>query len=392
MPLGMALVFVLTLVLALPARALAAVPFGFVGMDVADPVFPAHDAGIDPAQQLDTMVLSGVDTVRVVFNWSSAQPYKSWSQVPADQIPEFTDAGGVPTNFADFDQIVALAAQHHVTVLPVVLYAPSWDSSRHPRNTYAAPAKDGPYGSFMTALVHRYGPNGIFWQTHSPKVPIRMWQVWNEPNINVFWPKQPFEKSYLALLRTAHQAIKSADHGAKVVLAGMPNFSWAALGRLYKYRVARKLFDVVAVHPYTRQPQGVITILEKVRAVMNASGDRRKPMLADEVSWPSSKGKTRHTEGFDFATTEAGQAKNIAALLPMLGRDRRKLRLLGFYYYDWAGTEQRNGNAFEFAGLFRWNSDNFVAKPAYFAFRRAALRLENCRQKGSAATVCTQRG
>ena len=383
---------VLALAIAVPAGASARVPTGFVGMVVANPVYPATNSSVDLSQQMGTMVGSGVESVRAVFNWSYAQPYKNWSQVPASEVSEFTDVGGVPTRFDQMDQIVAAAAQRHLALLPVVLYAPGWDASPHPATSYPRPANPGPYGQFMTALIERYGPSGTFWQTNSPKVPIRMWQVWNEPNINVFWPTQPFEKTYLSLLQVAHNAIKSADPGAKVVLAGMPNYSWLALSKIYKHKGARRLFDVVAVHPYTRQPGGVIKILGKVRTVMNAAGDRRKPIIADEISWPSSLGQTRHTEGFDFATTPAGQAKNLAKLIPMLGRDRTKLGLLGFYYYTWAGVETRNAVSFNFAGLFRFQAGRFVAKPAFYAFRSAALGLENCRQKGSVATVCLKPG
>ena len=74
-------------------------------------------------------------------------------------------------------------------------------------------------------------------------------------------------------------------------------------------------------------------------------------MIADEIGWPSSRGQTPHNAGFDFATTPAGQARNIAALLPMLGSERVKLRLQAFYYYTWIGAEQRNALAFDFAGL-----------------------------------------
>ena len=76
----------------------------------------------------------------------------------------------------------------------------------------------------------------------------------------------------------------------------------------------------------------------------------------------------------------------------MLGRDRTKLGLLGFYYYTWAGVETRNAVSFNFAGLFRFQAGRFVAKPAFYAFRSAALGLENCRQKGSVATVCLKPG
>jgi hypothetical protein len=171
----------------------------------------------------------------------------------------------------------------------------------------------------------------------------------------------------------------------------MPNFSWKALAKIYAVRGARKLFDVVALHPYTRQPSGVITILTKVRGVMNKAGDSRKPIVADEISWPSSLGQTHHTEGFDFATTPAGQARNVSSILPMLAAARSKLRLLGFDYYTWAGTDQRGALAFDFAGLFHLHGDQLTAKPAFYAFRRAALALDGCREKGAVATVCLKR-
>jgi hypothetical protein len=372
--------------------AAARVPHGFVGMVLGTPLYPlSADSKIDLAPQLDSMVASGVESLRFVVNWSYAQPYASDRDVPVGQESDFIDVGGVPTRFDQIDQLVALAAQRRLKLLPDVLYAPGWDVAHHSGGTYGRPSSTRAYANFMSALVQRYGPRGSFWQTHSPKVPIRTWQIWNEPNITVFWPQQPFARSYVSLLAAAHAAIKRADPGARIVLAGMPNFSWKALGRIYAVRGARKLFDVVAVHPYTRQPSGVITILTKVRQVMNAAGDRRKPILADEISWPSSLGQTHHSEGFDFATTVAGQARNLTAMLPMLARDRAKLRLVGFDYYTWAGTDERGALAFDFAGLFHIHGDQLSAKPAFYAFRRAALALDGCREKGAVATVCLKR-
>ena len=82
-----------------------------------------------------------------------------------------------------------------------------------------------------------------------------MWQIWNEPNTST-WPIQPFAKTYVALVRAARTAISRVDPGAKVVLAGMPNYSWHDLETIYRVRGARRLFDVVAIHPYTAQPAG----------------------------------------------------------------------------------------------------------------------------------------
>ena len=59
------------------------------------------------------------------------------------------------------------------------------------------------------------------------------------------------------------------------MLAGLPNYSWLELGRIYRVPGARNLFDVVAVHPYTKTPQGVLTILG-----VRAAGDERGRRLA----------------------------------------------------------------------------------------------------------------
>jgi hypothetical protein len=379
---------VIVLACALCATAGARVPRGFVGTVIGPPLYTSNSPSVDLSGALRTMASSGVENLRFVANWSYAQPYPSWAEVPASQKSDFVDAGGVPTRFDRLDEIVAAAAQHRLSLLPTVLYAPGWDAAPVSDTSYPQPSSVIPYANFLTALIHRYGPDGTFWHTHSPRVPIRSWQIWNEPNLSVFWPQQPFVSGYVALLAAAHAAIKAADPGARVVLAGMPNYSWRSLQQIYAVPGAARLFDVVAVHPYTHDPAGVITILRKIRHVMDASGDRRKPLIADEVSWPSSLGQTPHNDGYDFATTQRGQARNIAALLPMLARDRHQLGLLGFDYYDWAGAEQRGGRVFDFAGLFRFTPSGLVAKPAFHAFRRAALAMEGCRRKGAVATVC----
>jgi polysaccharide biosynthesis protein PslG len=385
------LAFVLSLTfapLSLSAVASARVPKGFVGLMPAPPIF---NRGVNLGHQLDVMVASGVESLRVEFDWNAAQPYAKESDVPAAKRKNFTIIGGVPTSFASTDGIVGLAAKRGLSILGVVLVTPTWAAGTHLPATYNLPASNSTYAHFLTALVQRYGPNGSFWREHPTikPVPIRMWQIWNEPNLQLYWPDTPFAPGYVAMLSAAHAAIKDADPGAKVVLAGMPNFVWDDLATIYAVHGARRLFDAVAVHPFTSQPAGVITILQKVRDVMNKNGDSRKPMLATEVSWPSSVGKS--SQSFGFETTEAGQASRVAALLPTLASDRKRLGLSGFYWYTWVGRELRGDKSFSFAGLFRLRNNKFVAKPAYTSFRRAALSIEGCKVKSSVATRCARR-
>src|SRR5579875_1383437 len=279
------------------------VPFGFVGMNVDQPVWP--NPGVDFSHQLDVMAGAGVDSIRAVIDWSATQPYASWSQVPAGQRSQYVDVGGVPTDFTDIDALVGLAAQHDMQLLPVVMNAPAWDGLNF-KGQVTAPRTPGPYAAFLRALVDRYGPRGSFWQENPqiPRRPVEMWQVWNEPNIWAFWPQAPapWYRGYIALLRAAHAAIKRADPRAKVVLAGMPNYSWINLRELIRHG-ARNLFDVVDVHPYTLTPGGVITILGYARQVLDRYGRRGVPLLAGEISWPS----TGAHWGWRASTTTTGR-------------------------------------------------------------------------------------
>jgi len=348
----------------------APLPPGFVGMNVTAPVYPTAPLVVF-GQQLSAMVSSGVESIRLPVYWGELQPRRSG-----------------PIQFGHLDQVVALCAARRLTIMMTVLGAPGWDGVPGP-GLFSTPQAPGPYASFIVALIHRYGPHGTFWRRHSPKVPVRMWQIWNEPNITGYWPQQPFEKRYVALLRASHAAIKRADPGATVVLAGMPNASWYYLNGIYRAG-GRGLFDEVAIHPYTAAPKGVITILSYVRRVMNQHHDRRVPMVATEIGWPGGLGVVHQTYG--IATTQAGQASKWRALVPMLLRRRRALGLSAFYYYDWASTDDPQGDAFAWAGLYLYSFGVFLPKPVSPVFKSTVLAMEHCKVRGAVATRCAQPG
>jgi hypothetical protein len=354
---------------------------------------PMLEGRVNLDRQLDLAVASGVESLRVAVDWSAMQPYRSEARVPRAFRPVFQNVAGIPTQFVALDHIVGSAARRGLTVLPVVESTPSWDALR-PGNPGSPPKSAAPFAAFLTALVGRYGPRGTFWSTHPglPRVPIRMWQIWNEPHLTTYWSVQPFATSYVKLLAVAHAALKSADPGAKVVLAGLANYSWRYLADIYRVPGASRQFNVVAIHPYTAQPAGVITILQRARAVMDRFGDNRKPILATEITWPSS--LHRAPAQFGVSLTESQQARRLGQLLALLVADRTKLGLMGFYWYTWMGDESPVGRpyAFDYAGLLKYVNGMVVAKPALSAFKREALAIEDCRGKTSAQGCVRSKG
>jgi hypothetical protein len=363
----------------------AAVPQGFVGVDVAPPAY-GQDNSPNFDNQVGSMVTNGVQSFRIAFNWAAAEPYENWGDVPPADVNEFTNVAGKPFDFQQTDMFVGDAAQHGVTVLPTVLYTPGWDSLNN-NNGIGTPKRSAPYGAYLTALIGRYGPNGSFWRENPQihKVPIRAWQIWNEENLSYDWP-QPYASSYAGLLRSAHAAIRKADPGAKVVLGALTNLAWKSIGQLYRIGGARDLFDEVSVNGFTKLPTDVILYMHYMRDAMDHYHDGAKPLLATELSFPSAVGKSK--QQFDFDTTEAGQARDIKALLPLIGASYKQVGLAGFYYDTWMGDENDHSLAFNFAGLVRFKQGTISNKPGLAAFRAGALSLEQCTRKGPLATSC----
>jgi hypothetical protein len=358
------------------------VPFGFIGMLIARPT-----ANVSLTErELRAMAASGVEAVRVPLLWREVQPYPSSAAVPPAQRARFHEAGGVPTDLGAYDRLVAAAARSGLSVLPTVLGSPPWARS-DPLNIGSPPSQPGPYARLLGVLVRRYREGGEFWRARPnlPARPIHDWQVWNEPSHRLYWSQQPYYTRYLRLLAAARREIKAADPGARVVTAGLVDRSWDQLDTLYR-RGGSRLFDVVAIHPFTLKVSNVMRIMRYAREVMRRHGDAGKPILVTELTWPSSKGRLASPSDFDV--TEAQQARLLSAGFLRLARARRRLGIERVYWASWLTRDASATDAFDFAGLRELRASGVIrTKPAYFAFRRVARRLEDC-VKTTVATRC----
>jgi hypothetical protein len=365
---ALSVILALAALLLVAAPAQSRVPEGWLGVTLDGP----FDAGKE--REWDRLAAAGAETVRTAMRWYHFQPYRTAADVPPSEAARFRDVEGVPTDFSRTDEFVAAAARRRLTVLPVVHAPPDW-AVADPGAIGARPRDPATFARFMKALVGRYGPSGSLWaeRPELPRVPIRHWQVWNEPNLTLYWSKQPFARSYVRMLRAASAAVHSADGGATVVLAGLTNKSWRALRAIYRAG-GRGHFDAVALHPFTRDPGDVLRLVRLARGVMARYGDRRVPVWVTELSWPAAKRKVRKRDRTGFEVTDAVQARNLGLVLRLLARDRKALRIERVVWYTWL-SEARGTNPFNWSGLRRVRGRSVVGTPALRAFRRAARAL-----------------
>jgi len=367
------------------SQAATHVPYNFVGMVGNSTALELNRTDA----MLDKMVHQGVGAVRFEINWAGAQPYPKWKKVPKSQRSGYVKEGGVPTSYWNSDRLVGAMAKRHLDMLPVIVDAPKWDRLKTKGRIFVHPPKKfGPYAKYFKLLVRRYGPNGKFWSQHPeiPYRPVRKWQIWNECNVRLFWRVKPWDTRYVQMSKAARKAILSVDPNAEIVIGGLARKAWSDLASLYK-KGGVGVWDAIAVHPFTQQVKGVVTIMQRVRKTMKQYGQGGLPMLATELSWPSAKGKTN--VGQDIAVTPKQQAKNLTAVYKLLAKKRKSLHLQQAYWFTWLTYDKAHDNHFDYAGVLHLGANGSIKpKPAYKALGKVALGLEGCTAKASFADSC----
>jgi hypothetical protein len=362
----------------------AAVPKSWLGVSFG-PEYVARKAKPNLGAELARMRRSGVGSARFALYWFHMQPYANMASVPPGQRSAYRDIGGIPTDLRFLDQLVGNAANKRLPLMPVVLGAPRWATDDSNRAVYV-PRDPADYARFMDTLVRRYGPTGTFWTEH-PDVhyfPIRTWQIWNEVSNSHYWDKS-WARTYPPVLSAAYDAIKAVDPQARVVQSGLNSgesgSSWHALDVLYDQLDRQGLgrpFDEVATHVYTRRVPDALRVVEETRDVMQRHDDSR-PIRVTELAWPAAKGRLRDADGnkrdFFAATTDKGMAKRLTAGVMSLAKNRKRLKISGVDWFQWASAYKGTDDAFRYSGLRNARGKRLKDKPAMKAFRRVAKRL-----------------
>jgi hypothetical protein len=354
------------LLLAAPLAAARSVPQGFYGVMYDHGVINAPSEVQDT--QWDLMASSGVESVRIVFNWAEAQP----------------DGRGSAIDFTDTDPVVRRAALRNVSVLPVVFYAPPWARAYRRRFT-SPPQQRSDYVTYLAALVERYGPEGTFWTENPdlPKLPLREWQIWNEPHLPAYWDAAEngpygYARAYPLLLRASYNIIKTLDPGAKVVMAGITQRAWEEIEILYQ-RGVKRYFDVAALQIFPQTVKRAIKATRFFRDAMRRRGDGRKPIYLTEITWPASKGRT---EGIRYQRQETpqGMASKLTQMYRAMVLRRRVLGVGKVFWYTWSSPYGRGGSIFNYAGLQRFDDNRFEPQPALGAYQRSARQYQGCQK------------
>jgi hypothetical protein len=312
-------------------------PRAFYGVISAEP--------LPDAAELARMGRGKVGTLRMNLAWGTVQ-----------------GSSGAGYDWSHYDGVVGDAAKNGIRVLPTVYSSPQW---AEPSPEYPPlGGRLGEFEDFARAAVERYGSDGSFWKENPgiPKLPITLWQLWNEPNSPLFWKPAPNASDYLELLRSFDSTVGRADRKAQVMLGGLfptprgGNSMEGFMTELYEGG-AQGHFDAAAIHPYAANPANALASTADLRNVMNESGDRDTPIWITEVGWASAGQPSGLTVGPERQAAYLRQTFDLAA------QHRERLGIDGVIWYSlndtpgplWPGH----------CGLFTLDG---AAKPSWDAF------------------------
>ncbi len=358
---GMCLIAALALLVAgialIPSRADARshVPASFLGVTPNDNKYTTYDGN-----QLRLEKGVGVGLFRQLFDWNKIE----------------TSRGHY--DFKRTDDFVLGAAHKGITILPVLFDAPAFRARQDPNARITYPPNNlNDIGTFGAQLVKRYGPNGNLWRGANRKFRkygIRSWQIWNEPNLPVYWGGHPNAGQYTRMLRGAASGIKHADRHAEIVTAGLPQSTLKGAIPLSRYlpqllrAKAARYFTTVAANAYAHNASGILKILAGVRKTLNGGHASRANIWLTEFGW-SDKGPASQ-----FRLGARGQATQLNALIVGAARQRSALRLRGFIYYNWQDFDPSGRGDFvgNHQGLLTVSGKT---KPAFGSYGSAARRI-----------------
>jgi hypothetical protein len=273
-------------------------------------------------------------------------------------------------DFTHLDQYVALAHQKRVKILLPLVGTPSWASARPeevkggtPPGYAAEPANMDDWRNFVRAVATRY------------KGQIEAYEIWNEPNEEVFWTGSV--QQIVDMSREAFQIVKTVDPGALVVSPACTVESGPKYLDDFLKKGGGKYSDVIGYHYYVRAkpPEAIIDIAAQVKDILRAN-HVDQPVWNTEAGWPDPK---------PFPSDELAAAYVARALILAWAAGVSR-----FYWYSWDGHG--------WVSLEMVDLDDVTKKPASNAYATihqwlAGAIVRSCESNSASNWICElQRG
>ena len=252
---------------------------GITTLNAQVPPVPTSPPGalLEPADLIRADRL-GIAFISSIDSNNSPERYRNalilgagWNRWPLywDRVEAAPDAW----DWSAYDRLVESDIRNHLKINAILQGRPAfWQDGGSILNLFEPIFADGtdhagggtpinagnPWAQYVHRAVSRYKPGGILAQQRgfADGAGIRVWEIWNEPDIPQFW--QGGSQAYARLLKTAAIIIKTLDPQATVLFGGLlyatdDNFLAQVLMHFREDALRGRynwFFDAAAIHSY----------------------------------------------------------------------------------------------------------------------------------------------
>jgi hypothetical protein len=341
---------------------------------------PVANAGVNPFG-VNTFLQQEVEpakreqTVQMIadagFHWIRQE--FAWEDIEIHGKGDFEDRRHEPYRSAweKYDQIVDLADQYGLEIIARLSNPPAWSRALgDAAGTLAPPDNLDDYGDFCEAVARRYQGR------------IRVYQIWNEPNIYPEWGEAAVSpEEYTQLLKVAYTRIKKVCPECVVVSGALAQTiplgprdlnDFIFLQRMYDAG-AGDYFDVLAMQGYglwsgptdRRMRPRVLNFSRPLylREIMVQNGDADKPIWITEMNW-NAPPPDLADKAFGFVTPEQ-QARYAVLAYRRAQQEWPWVGVVNFWFFKLA-TDAGQDQAMYY---FRMVEPDFSPLPVYTALQ-----------------------
>lgn len=256
--------------------------------------------------------------------------------------------------FDKYDYIVDILRKNNLHVLGILNYCALWAS---PAGKWNSPPQDHrTFVNYTKEVINRY------------KDRIKYWEVWNEPDSNIYWADQDGLKSYCLLLKETYLSAKEIDPDCKILNGGLAN-GLPSVHKLYA-NGAKDYFDILNIH-FFESPlhkgaiKAVIDCPKEAYRIMCDNGDSHKKIWLTEIGCPGLKeGLETNNWWLEENPSESVQAEWLEKVFSSLLKDKNIEKIFWAFFRDCKGHWN---DGVDYFGLVRWD---FSPKPAFFSYQK----------------------
>jgi polysaccharide biosynthesis protein PslG len=180
-------------------------------------------------------------------------------------------------DFSEYDRLMTALERHGLRALFILDYGnPLYTQEKAVRTEEARQA----FARWAVAAAQRFGGRGV------------LWEVFNEPNVELFWPPRPNVDEYIALALAVGRSFRAHAPNEKLIGPATNGIDFPFLESCFKAGLL-EYWSAVSVHPYRQLgPETAVAEYCRLRQLIEMyrpkrDGNQTIPIIAGEWGYSS---------------------------------------------------------------------------------------------------------